>query len=129
MRILIADDHPLYAEGLRNFLNSKDFEIVGTATDGKTAVELALKEKPDIILMDIAMPVINGIEAIRIIKEKLNDVKIIVLTSFEERDSLINAIRAGALGYLLKTINGEELVRNLKEVKRGNKPYSPEIKK
>ena len=75
------------------------------------------------------MPVINGIEAIRIIKEKLNDVKIIVLTSFEERDSLINAIRAGALGYLLKTINGEELVRNLKEVKRGNKPYSPEIKK
>ncbi|NLM97715.1 MAG: response regulator transcription factor [Halanaerobiaceae bacterium] len=129
MRILIADDHPLYAEGLRNFMNSKDFEIVGTATDGKTAVELALKEKPDIILMDIAMPVINGIEAIRIIKEKLNDVKIIVLTSFEERDSLINAIRAGALGYLLKTINGEELVRNLKEVKRGNKPYSPEIKK
>jgi|SRR5690554_1149463 len=125
MRILIADDHPLFAEGLRNLLSANDFEIVDIVKDGERAVKIALEEKPEVILMDIKMPVINGIEATRRIKGQLPEVNIIILTSFEEEDSLIKAIKAGASGYLLKSLDGEELIAGLKEFKRGKKPFSP----
>jgi len=125
MKIMIADDHPLYAEGLRNLLYSNDFEIVGIAKEGKEAVETAFEKKPDIILMDIEMPVISGIEATRRIKERLSEVKIIILTSFEEEDSLIKAIKAGASGYLLKSVDGEELINSLREIEKGKNPFSP----
>ncbi|MFP4662476.1 MAG: response regulator [Halanaerobiales bacterium] len=124
MRILIADDHPLYTEGLKNFLED-DFEITGIVEDGKTAVKEALSSKPDVILMDIKMPVIDGIEATRLIKEELPDSKIIILTSFEREDSIIKAIEAGASGYLLKSLDGEQLIQNLKEMEQGKSPFSP----
>lgn len=124
MRILIADDHPLYTEGLKNFLED-DFEITGIVEDGKTAVKEALSSKPDVILMDIKMPVIDGIEATRLIKEELPDSKIIILTSFEREDSIIKAIEAGASGYLLKSLDGDQLIQNLKEMEQGKSPFSP----
>lgn len=125
MRIMIADDHPLFAEGLRNLLKSNDFEIIGIVKDGERAVETALMEKPDVILMDIEMPVINGIEATRRIKDKLTETKVIILTSFEEEDSLLKTIKVGASGYLLKSLDGEELVKSLREIEEGKNPFSP----
>ncbi|MFW5991685.1 MAG: response regulator [Halanaerobiaceae bacterium] len=125
MRIMIADDHPLFAEGLRNLLRSNEFEIVEIVKDGENAIETACREKPDVILMDIGMPVINGIEATCRIKEKLNEVKIIILTSFEEEESLIRAVKAGASGYLLKSLDGKELIEGLRELEKGKNPFSP----
>jgi len=125
MRILIADDHPLFAEGLKNLLSANDFEIIDIVKDGEKVVEVALEEKPDVILMDIEMPVINGIEATRKLKEQLPEINIIILTSFEEEDSLINAVKAGASGYLLKSLDGEELIASLTEFKQGKNPFSP----
>src|SRR5690554_1406853 len=125
MRILIADDHPLFAEGLKNLLSANDFEIVDIVEDGERVGEVALEKKPDIILMDIEMPVINGIDATRRIKEQLPEINIIILTSFEEEDSLIKAVKAGASGYLLKSLDGEELIASLTEFKQGKNPFSP----
>lgn len=122
---MIADDHPLYAEGLKNLLSSNNFEVSRVVDNGEKAVETALQEKPDVVFMDIEMPVLSGIEATRQIKEKLADTKIIILTSFEEGDSLIKAIKAGASGYLLKSLDGEELVRSLRELDKGKNPFSP----
>ncbi|MFW6271402.1 MAG: response regulator [Bacillota bacterium] len=126
MKILIADDHPLYTEGLKNFL-SDEFKITEIVEDGKSAVDEALKKKPDVILMDIEMPGLDGIKATRIIKKKLPEVKIIILTSFGENDNVIRAIKAGASGYLLKSLDGDQLIRNLKDMEEGKNPFSPGI--
>ncbi len=125
MKILIVDDHPLFVEGLKNLLQTQDFNIVGTADNGKEALLKSIEKKPDIILMDIGMPEINGIEATRIIKEKMPDVKIIILTSFEEEDSLFKAIKAGASGYLLKSLDGDDLIKSLNDLSEGKNPFSP----
>ncbi len=125
MRVMIADDHPLFAEGLRNLLASNDFELVEIVRNGKKVIEEALKERPDVILMDIEMPIVNGIEATRQIKEKAPEIQIIILTSFEEEDSLFKAIKVGASGYLLKSLDGGELVQSLREIEQGKRPFSP----
>lgn len=125
MQIMIADDHPLFAEGLKNLLQAEDFNIVAIVNDGFKAVEVAYEKKPDLIMMDIKMPGQDGIEATKKIKSKLPDTVIIMLTSFEEDDSLFKAIRAGASGYLLKSLNGEELIESLHELENGKNPFSP----
>jgi len=122
---MIADDHPLYAEGLTNLFSSNNFEICGVVNNGEEAVQMALEKKPDLIFMDIAMPGLNGIEATKRIKEKLAEISVIMLTSFEEEESLIKAIKAGASGYLLKTLDGEELINSLKEFEKGKNPFAP----
>lgn len=124
MKIMIADDHPLFAEGLKNLIESQDFNIVGVVNNGEMAVKTALAQKPDVIFMDIDMPIINGVEATRRIKNYLPRVKIIMLTSFEEEDSLFKAIKAGASGYLLKSLDGEELIKSLSDIKAGKNPFS-----
>ncbi|MFW6237736.1 MAG: response regulator [Halanaerobiales bacterium] len=124
MKIIIADDHPLYKEGLINLLQAEGFEIVASVDNGEVAVRETLAQEPDLVLMDISMPVIDGIEATRRIRAELPDIKIIILTSFEEEDSLIKAIKAGASGYLLKSIDGEELIESLYEIKKGKNPFS-----
>ncbi len=126
---MIADDHPLYAEGLKNLLTSNNFEVGNVVNNGKKAVETALREKPDVVFMDIEMPVLSGIEATRRIKEKLAETKIIILTSFEEGNSLIKAVKAGASGYLLKSLDGEELLRGLTELDKGKNPFSAGLEK
>ena len=124
MRIVIADDHPLYVEGLENLLRN-DFEIVSTVTDGSQAIRAAREKMPDVILMDINMPVLNGIEATRQISAEMPEIKIIILTSFEEEESLFRAIQAGAAGYLLKNLDGEDIIAGLMELSKGKNPFSP----
>ena len=122
---MIADDHPLFAEGLKNLTESRDLSVIGIVNDVEKAVETALIEKPEVIFMDIDMPIINGIEAIKKIKNELPEARIIMLTSFEEEDSLLKAVKAGASGYLLKSLDGEELIRSLLDIQNGKNPFSP----
>ncbi len=124
MKVMIADDHPLYVEGLRNLLRH-DFHIVGSVGDGRGAVKAARDKKPDVILMDIDMPTMDGIEATKLIKERIPETEIIILTAFREKEKLFRAIRAGAAGYLLKDLDGDEIIEGLKELKRGKNPFSP----
>ncbi len=105
IRVLIADDHPLIRRGLATLIITEpDMTLVGQAEDGLKAVSLARAENPDVILMDLTMPRMNGIEAIREIKNENPDVRILVLTSFSDDDRVFAAIKAGALGYVLKDI-------------------------
>lgn len=124
MRIMIADDHPLYVEALDNLLRS-DFEIVCKVDNGSKAVTEAHEKRPDVILMDINMPVLNGIKATRKILSELPEIKIIILTSFEERENLFRAIKAGAVGYLLKNLDGQEIIEGLMELEKGKNPFAP----
>lgn len=125
MKILIADDHPIYAEGLRNLLHSYDYTVHGIVCNGKEAVEEAISSRPDVILMDLNMPEMDGIEATRQIARLLPDTRIIILTGIKEDAALFQALRAGASGYLLKDLDGEELKRSLEEMARGRPPFSP----
>lgn len=124
MRVMIADDHPLYVEALENLLRA-DFEIISKVDNGSKAVAEAREKQPDVILMDINMPVLNGIEATRQIMAELPETKIIILTSFEERESLFRAIKAGAVGYLLKNLDGKEIIAGLMELEKGKNPFAP----
>lgn len=124
MKVMIADDHPLYIEALENLLRA-DFEIVSKVDNGSKAITEAHEKHPDVILMDINMPVLNGIEATRRILSELPNIKIIILTSFEERESLFRAIKAGASGYLLKNLDGKEIIEGLKELEKGKNPFAP----
>jgi DNA-binding NarL/FixJ family response regulator len=128
LRILVADDHPVFRYGMRAILSSKpDVELVGEARDGKEAVDLALELRPDVILMDINMPGMDGIEATRSILEELPAVGILVLTMVEEDDSVFAAIRSGARGYLLKGADGEETMRAIRAVAGGEAIFGPAI--
>lgn len=124
MRILIVDDHPIYAEGLRNLLRSRDYLDVEVANDGTAAVAVAATWKPAVILMDIGMPGMDGIEATRRIKESDGEVKIIILTSLGDSDSLIEAVKAGASGYLVKSLDGDELIDCFEGLREGKNPFS-----
>jgi two-component system NarL family response regulator len=125
MKILVVDDHPIYAEGLRNLLAAFNYSDVLVARDGDEAVALAAEARPDVILMDIGMPGKDGIEAAAEIKRSDPGVKIVMLTSLAEDDSLFRAVRAGASGYLLKTLDGDELQRCLSDLEAGKNPFSP----
>ena len=116
-RVLVADDHAVVREGLRAVLGSEpDMEVVGEAATGKEVVELAVELRPDVILMDIQMPQINGIEATRRIVEANSDIGVVVLTMFEDDDSVFSAMRAGARGYVLKGAPPSEILKVLRAV-------------
>ena len=126
IRILIADDHHVVRRGLVFFLRTqKEIEIVGEAKNGEEAVRLAKELKPDIILMDLVMPVLNGIEATKQIKQVDQDVKILMLTSFSDHDHVIPAIEAGASGYQLKDIEPDELVESIRKLYGGENTLHP----
>ncbi len=125
MKILLADDHPLFLEGLQNLLAAHGVQVVGTATDGMDALAKALIERPDVILMDIMMPVCSGITATSLIKAQMPDVKIIMLTTSEDDESLFEAIKSGASGYLLKNLRSADLFEMLASLERGDAPLSP----
>ena len=125
MTVLIADDHPIYLEGLANLLQTYSYRVIASAGNGIEAVEKALSLKPDVILMDAQMPETNGIEATKIIKEKAPEIKILILTSVDDDELLFSAIRAGASGFLIKNLDGDELNRSLQELKAGKNPFSP----
>lgn len=126
MKVLIADDHHVVRRGLLFFLKTqKDIEVIGEATNGKEAVEMASRLRPDIILMDLVMPVMDGIQATRKIKEKHPDIIVLMLTSFSDRDHVVPAIEAGAAGYQLKDIEPDELVESLRSLMRGENTLHP----
>jgi DNA-binding NarL/FixJ family response regulator len=120
VRVLIADDHPLFREGMRGRLDRVgDITVVGEAASGDEAVELARELEPRVILMDIKMPGLNGIEATREIRQTSPEIGVLVLTMFEDDDSVFAAMRAGAKGYLLKDSGGEEVVYAIRAVSSG----------
>jgi len=128
IRVLIADDHGIVRKGIRALLATEtDIVVVGEAEDGRQAVAEAERLSPDIILMDLVMPEVDGIEAIRQIKSRQLEVRILVLTSFAADDKVFPAIKAGALGYLLKDSGPEELVRAIHQVYRGESSLHPMI--
>ena len=127
LRVLLADDHPLFLEGLSNLLTTYGVTVVGTAGDGRQAQELARQTRPDLIVMDIHMPVCDGIEAARRIKEEFPDQRIIMLTVSAEDDTLFAALKAGASGYLLKNMGAEELFMLIAGLEDGVPPIAPKL--
>ncbi|MDQ7848796.1 MAG: response regulator transcription factor [Armatimonadota bacterium] len=124
MRVLLADDHPLFRDGVRSLLQARGVEVVGEAGDGEEAVEAALRLRPDVILMDISMPRMNGLEATRVIKARLPQVKIVMLTVSDEDRTLFEAVKSGAQGYLLKNLQADEFFDLLSGLERGEAPIS-----
>jgi DNA-binding NarL/FixJ family response regulator len=125
---LIADDHPVFRRGMRAILGAEpDTELVGEATDGQEAVELALELRPDVILMDLNMPKVSGTEATRRILEASPNAAILMLTMFEDDDSVFAAMRAGAHGSVLKGADGATTLRAIHAVANGEAIFSPTI--
>ncbi|KPN97950.1 response regulator transcription factor [Lysinibacillus sp. ZYM-1] len=127
IRVLIADDHHVVRRGLLFFLKTqKDIEVVGEAKNGHEAVSLAESIQPDIILMDLVMPEMDGIQATKRIKAKFPQIEILMLTSFSDRDHVVPAMEAGAAGYQLKDIEPDELVLSIRRIMRGENTLHPE---
>jgi two-component system, NarL family, response regulator NreC len=128
IRILLADDHTILREGIRSLIEDEpDMQIVGEAENGQAAVKLALQLLPDIALIDIAMPLLNGLEATRQIKRSAPDVKVLVLTMYENEEYIRTVFAAGALGYLLKDAATRELMHAIRIVNRGEMVLSPAV--
>jgi DNA-binding NarL/FixJ family response regulator len=125
VKLLLADDHPLFLDGLRNLLAAQGYEIVGSARDGFEAVEKARALSPDVILMDIHMPRLDGLAALRRIKAELPAIRIVMRTMSAEDEELFEAIKDGACGYVLKTQETEAFFALLAEVERGEAALSP----
>jgi DNA-binding NarL/FixJ family response regulator len=128
LRVLVADDHPLFRDGLRTMLAAaSDIEMAGEAATGPEAVELALALQPDVVVMDLQLPELNGIEATRRITEASPHVGVLVLTMFEDDDSVFAAMRAGARGYLVKGSDHEETLRAVRAVGAGEAIFGPAV--
>jgi len=128
IRLVIADDHPVFRYGLRTLLQEEpQFDIVGEATTGQESVEMAATLRPDVILMDLSMPGLNGIEATRRILAATPQTNILVLTMFDDDDSVFAAMRAGARGYILKGAGGDETLRAITAVSNGEAIFSPAL--
>jgi DNA-binding NarL/FixJ family response regulator len=126
IRVLVAEDHAVVRSGLLQLLgNVAEVEVVGAASDGEEAVALAAAERPDVVLMDLEMPTLDGIEATRRIRAADESVNVVVLTAFSDRRRILDAIDAGAVGYLLKDAEPEELIRGLEAAARGESPLDP----
>jgi DNA-binding NarL/FixJ family response regulator len=125
MRILLADDHPLFRDGLSSLLQAWVHEVVGLAADGEEAVTLARVTHPDLILMDVGMPRVSGLEATRRIGQELPDIAVVMLTVSEDEDDLFTAIKAGARGYLLKDLEAARLRSMIDAVGRGEAAITP----
>lgn len=129
IRLLIADDQRLFADNLKTVIETRadDMTVVGIANDGDEAVRLARAEWPDVILMDVCMPRVDGVKAIREIRAELPKIKILVLTTFGDDDYVLEALKFGAVGYLLKDISMDELIQTIRGVSAGNIMISPEV--
>jgi NarL family two-component system response regulator LiaR len=128
IRVAIADDHAVVRQGLRTFLELQDeIEVVGEAADGEEAVALVARTEPDVALIDLVMPRVDGIEAIRRIRERCPATRILVLTSFADDHTVLPAVRAGAAGYLLKDVQPPELVTAIRTVHAGEALLAPAV--
>lgn len=128
IRVLVCDDHALFREGVKTILGTQpDIEVVGEAGDGKEAVELALRLQPDVVLMDISMPVLRGFEAVRRIRKARPGVKVLILTVYDDEDLVARCLDAGASGYVLKDAPPLQLVYAIQTVHRGEQYMSPRV--
>lgn len=128
IRVLIVDDHQVVREGLRNFLELQEgLEVTGEAGDGEEGVALATELRPDVILMDLVMPKLGGVEAMRALRERVPGTRVIVLTSFIDDEHLLPAMRAGAAGYLLKNVQPQELARAIRAADAGEALIDPAV--
>jgi DNA-binding NarL/FixJ family response regulator len=125
MRVLLVDDNRLMLEGLQNLLEAHEIEIAGLAVNGQESIDLARELKPDVILMDVRMPVCDGLTATRAIKAEMPETRIVVLTTSTEDHDLFEAVKSGACGYLLKSMATDELIEALQQVRQGIPPFSP----
>ena len=129
MRILIADDHALFRDGLRSLLRTEGHEIVAEAKNGREAIQLAHQHKPDVVLMDLSMPEMDGLTATRTIVAELPEVKVIIVTASDEDMNLFEAIRGGAQGYLMKNLEADEFFDMLDRASRGEPALTPAFAK
>lgn len=129
MKVLLVDDQVLFVESLRTVLMiiADDLDIIGIANSGKEAIELVDKEKPDLILMDVRMPGMDGVEASRIILEKHHDIKIMMLTTYDDDENVKEAMKYGVSGYLLKDVPPEDLINSIRAIMAGTIQMSPKI--
>jgi DNA-binding NarL/FixJ family response regulator len=127
MRVLIADDHPLFRDGLRSLLEARGVDVVGEATTGREAVDKAKQLRPDIVLMDLNMPEMNGLTATRLISADAPEIKVVVLTASEDDADLFEAIKSGAQGYIFKNLGSDALFQLLEGVGRGEPALTPNL--
>src|SRR4051794_19738727 len=127
MRVLIADDHPLFRDGLRSLLEARGIDVVGEARNGREAVEQARRLRPDVLLMDLQMPEMNGLEATRLLSAQMPDVKVVMLTASADDADLFEAIKSGAQGFIIKNLDSEEFFRLLEGVARGEPALTPAL--
>ncbi|HUJ16129.1 MAG TPA: response regulator transcription factor [Thermoanaerobaculia bacterium] len=127
MRILIADDHTLFRDGLKSLLQVEGHEVVGEARNGREAIELARKVDPDVVLMDLAMPEMDGLTATRALLGEMPKVKVIILTASEDDSKLFEAIKSGAQGFLLKNLEAEDFFAMLDRASRGEPALTPNL--
>ena len=130
IRVVLVDDHAMVRRGLRFFIMGfDDLELVGEASSGKEAAGLCAELEPDVVLMDMVMPDIDGAEATRMIRQQCPNIQVIALTSFQEEDLIERALRAGAIGYLLKNVSAEDLAHAIREAHAGRSILAPEATK
>ena len=126
--VLLVDDHPVWRDGVRSDLeNAGVAEVVGEASDGGEAIDLALKEVPDVVLMDLQMPTVSGVDATRRIREEAPNVKVLVLSASAEEEHVLEAVKAGASGYLLKSATSDELIDAVRRVSAGEPVFTPSL--
>ena len=127
IRVMLVDDHTMVRRGLATFLKAfDDLELAGEAENGQAAIQLCAKLQPDVILMDMVMPDMNGAAATRAVRQQFPNVQVIALTSFKEEELVKSALEAGAIGYLLKDVSADELVRAIRSAHAGRATLSPE---
>ena len=124
MRVLVADDHSLFRDGIVSLLQAAGFQVVGQVGDGQAAVQAALELKPDLVLLDVTMPGLSGLEALRRIKAEQPEMRVVMLTVSDDDADLFEAVEAGALGYLLKDLSAEEFFHMLDGLQRGEAAIS-----
>jgi DNA-binding NarL/FixJ family response regulator len=129
VRILIADDHALFRDGLRSLLTAQGHEVVAEAPNGREAIRIAHESQPDLVLMDVSMPEMDGIAATRQLTSELPDMKVVVLTASEDETNLFEAIKAGAHGYLLKNLEADAFFEMLERASRGEPALTPALAK
>jgi len=127
MRVLLADDHALFRDGLHSVLEARGMEVVGEAKNGREAVDLNRRLRPDVVLMDLSMPELDGLAATRLILAEQPDARVVILTASEEDADLFEAIKSGAQGYLFKNVQSDELVQSLEGVARGEPALTPAL--
>ena len=127
IRLLLADDHRMLRESLRRAMEDNGFDVVGEAPDGAEAVRLAEELRPDVILMDVTMPVLDGVEATRQVRDRVPGTQVVILTMHADREVLVDAIRAGAAGYLVKDCSTEEVVDTVRKAAAGETALSAEL--